>query len=231
MSCSGGGSTANAAAIGRAFCNQTPSDLGENDHLLSCGSAATCPSGCIQAPGSCSVKRKRIATAVEGGVDTRLTLRNGKIKYSVPDLVSYSFPATGFIQLLQPVTTAGVVLQSGTPNVNAKGAWNTLNYQTPKTAYYHVTALAQVDLLGKSVGATHDRVHLRIRQNGVSIANGTVSEPAQDDSRTKQMVVHFSGLFNLNDPIDIFAQLDSMANTNQNVQAGLSHIRISELGA
>jgi hypothetical protein len=65
----------------------------------------------------------------------------------------------------------------------------------------------------------------------VSIANGTVSEPAQADSRTKQMVVHFSGLFNLNDPIDIFAQLDSMANTNQNVQAGLSHIRISELGA
>jgi len=230
MSCSGGGSTANAAAIGRAFCNQTPSDLGENDHLLSCGSAATCPSGCIQAPGSCSVKRKRIATAVEGGVDTRLTLRNGKIKYSVPDMVSYS-NSGGLVPLTQPVPTAGVVLQSGTPNVNAKGAWNMLNYQTPKTAFYHVTALAQVDLLGKSAGATHDRVHFRIRQNGIPIASVSISEPAQNDNRTKQMVVHFSGQFNVTEPIDVFAQLDSMANTNQNVQASLSHILIVESGA
>lgn len=227
MSCSSSNSST-AASVARAFCNQTAGDLSSTDSFITCATPQ-CAEGC-QPVSSCSVGRKRIGTAVQGGVDTRLILRGNKFKFSEPDTVNYSYPRTGLLPLFQVVTVAGVTLQTGTPNVNYKGAWNTINYSTPKTAYYRVHATVQLDLQGKSTSATKEMVHMQIRCNGVNLANITLGEAAEEVSRLKSAVVHWIGQLTFGDIVDVFVQLDPATGVNQNVQASLANLSISEFG-
>ena len=235
MSCAGG---SNPGAVARAFCNQTPGDLGVTDHFLTCGTQQ-CPDGCAPTgsqcggvgSGTCQVNRKRIGTAQQGGVDPRLVLRNNKFKLSQPDTVSYSYPANGLLPLFTVVTKAGVVLPSGSPNVNYKGAWNNLNYQVVQSAFYRVIASVQINFIGVPVmPKLRDIIYLQIRVNGVSVASETVSEPAMEDSRVKSSVIHYVGKFNSGDIIDIFAFLDPAADINELTQASLNHIGINQFG-